>query len=147
MAVCCQNLSLGVLSSRSASSLLVGALFKKDLSFMSRGVFYFCRWIFKFYCSFQNHFKFSNNLASVDIYTTQHYVRCKKVWKCNYNGTTPLFFVGNKRVLIYCSDSGKCVKRTAQRHRKCVPGNISKWKKRRERCIASWGDYFEGDSS
>jgi hypothetical protein len=29
MAVCCQNLSLGALSSRSAPSLLVGALFKK----------------------------------------------------------------------------------------------------------------------
>jgi hypothetical protein len=29
MAVCCQNLTLGVLSSRSALSLLVGALFKK----------------------------------------------------------------------------------------------------------------------
>jgi hypothetical protein len=29
MAVCCQNLTLGVLSSRSALFLLVGALFKK----------------------------------------------------------------------------------------------------------------------
>jgi hypothetical protein len=29
MAVCCQNLTLGALSSRSALSLLVGALFKK----------------------------------------------------------------------------------------------------------------------
>jgi hypothetical protein len=29
MAVCCQNLTLGVLSSRSALSVLVGALFKK----------------------------------------------------------------------------------------------------------------------
>jgi hypothetical protein len=29
MAVCCQNLTLGMLSSRSALSLLVGALFKK----------------------------------------------------------------------------------------------------------------------
>jgi hypothetical protein len=33
MAVCCQNLSLGALSSRSAPCLLVGALFKKVLSF------------------------------------------------------------------------------------------------------------------
>jgi hypothetical protein len=32
MAVCCQNLPLGVLSSRSVPSVLVGALFKK-LSF------------------------------------------------------------------------------------------------------------------
>jgi hypothetical protein len=29
MAVCCQNLTLGTLSSRSALSVLVGALFKK----------------------------------------------------------------------------------------------------------------------
>jgi hypothetical protein len=29
MAVCCQNLTLGALSSRSALSVLVGALFKK----------------------------------------------------------------------------------------------------------------------
>jgi hypothetical protein len=29
IAVCCQNLTLGVLSSRSALSMLVGALFKK----------------------------------------------------------------------------------------------------------------------
>jgi hypothetical protein len=29
MAVCCQNLTLGALSSRSAFSLLIGALFKK----------------------------------------------------------------------------------------------------------------------
>jgi len=29
MAVCCQNLTLGALSSRSALSLLIGALFKK----------------------------------------------------------------------------------------------------------------------
>ena len=29
MAVCCQNLTLGVLSSRSAPSMLVGALYKK----------------------------------------------------------------------------------------------------------------------
>jgi hypothetical protein len=29
MAVCCQNLTLGALSSRSALSMLVGALFKK----------------------------------------------------------------------------------------------------------------------
>jgi hypothetical protein len=29
MAVCCQNLTLGALSNRSALSLLVGALFKK----------------------------------------------------------------------------------------------------------------------
>jgi hypothetical protein len=29
MAVCCQNLALGALSSRSALSMLLGALFKK----------------------------------------------------------------------------------------------------------------------
>jgi hypothetical protein len=29
MAVCCQNMTLGVFSSRSALSMLVGALFKK----------------------------------------------------------------------------------------------------------------------
>jgi hypothetical protein len=34
MAVCCQNLPLGVLSSRSALSVLVGALFKKFCTFL-----------------------------------------------------------------------------------------------------------------
>jgi hypothetical protein len=39
MAVCCQNLPLGALSSRSAPSLLVGALFKKfGLFFLNTGV-------------------------------------------------------------------------------------------------------------
>jgi len=52
MAICCQNLSLGALSSRSAPSLLVGELFKKF------------------------------------------------------------------------GDSGKCDKRTARQHTKCVPGSI-----------------------
>jgi hypothetical protein len=33
MAVCCQNLPSGALSSRSAPSVLVGALFKKNRSF------------------------------------------------------------------------------------------------------------------
>jgi hypothetical protein len=35
MAVCCQNLTLGALSSRSALSLLVGALFKKVSLFLN----------------------------------------------------------------------------------------------------------------
>jgi hypothetical protein len=35
MAVCCQNLTLGVLSSRSALSVLVGALFKKFSLFLN----------------------------------------------------------------------------------------------------------------
>jgi hypothetical protein len=38
MAVCCQNLPLGALSSRSAPSLLVGALFKKIGLFLKSGV-------------------------------------------------------------------------------------------------------------
>jgi len=36
MAVCCQNLSLGALSSCSALSLLVGALFKKLNLFLNK---------------------------------------------------------------------------------------------------------------
>jgi hypothetical protein len=40
MAICCQNLTLGELSSRSALCVLVGALFKKfGLFFLSRTVF------------------------------------------------------------------------------------------------------------
>jgi hypothetical protein len=39
MAVCCQNLPLGALSSRSAPSLLVGELFKKFGLFLNTGVF------------------------------------------------------------------------------------------------------------
>jgi hypothetical protein len=39
MAVCCQNLMLGALSSRSAFSLLVGALFKKFGLFLNRVVY------------------------------------------------------------------------------------------------------------
>jgi len=35
MAVCCQNLMLGVLSSHSAPSVLVGALFKKFSLFLN----------------------------------------------------------------------------------------------------------------
>jgi hypothetical protein len=35
MAVCCQNLKLGALSSRSALSMLVGALFKKIRLFLN----------------------------------------------------------------------------------------------------------------
>ena len=35
MAVCCQNLTLGALSSRSALSVLVGELFKKFSPFLS----------------------------------------------------------------------------------------------------------------
>jgi hypothetical protein len=36
MAVCFQNLTLGVLSSRSALSMLVGALFKKFCLFLNK---------------------------------------------------------------------------------------------------------------
>jgi len=35
IAVCCQNLTLGALSSRSAPSMLVGALFKKFSLFLN----------------------------------------------------------------------------------------------------------------
>jgi len=38
MAVCCQNLPLGALSSRSALSVLVGELFKKFGLFLNTGV-------------------------------------------------------------------------------------------------------------
>jgi hypothetical protein len=38
MAVCCQNLPLGALSSRSALSVLVGELFKKFSLFLNKGV-------------------------------------------------------------------------------------------------------------
>ena len=45
-------------------------------------------------------------------------------------------------------DSGKCDKRTARHHRKDVPGNIPTMERKRwERCIASRGVYFEGDSA
>jgi hypothetical protein len=40
MAVCCQNLPLGALSSRSAPSMLVGELFKKFGLFLNTGVFH-----------------------------------------------------------------------------------------------------------
>jgi hypothetical protein len=39
MVVCCQNLPLGGLRSRSAPSVLVGALFKKSGLFFSTGIF------------------------------------------------------------------------------------------------------------
>jgi hypothetical protein len=39
MAVCCQNLTLGALSSRSALSMLVGALFKKFNLFLTIPLF------------------------------------------------------------------------------------------------------------
>jgi hypothetical protein len=39
MAVCCQNLPQGALSSRSAPSMLVGELFKKFGLFLNTGVF------------------------------------------------------------------------------------------------------------
>jgi hypothetical protein len=42
MAVSCQNLPLGALSSRSASSVLVGALFKKFGLFLNTGVDALC---------------------------------------------------------------------------------------------------------
>jgi hypothetical protein len=39
IAVCCQNLPLGALSSRSAPSLLVGEQFKKFGLFLNTGVY------------------------------------------------------------------------------------------------------------
>jgi hypothetical protein len=42
MAVCCQNLPLGALNSRSASSMLVGELFKNfGIFFLNTGVLFF----------------------------------------------------------------------------------------------------------
>jgi hypothetical protein len=46
MAVCCQNLPLGALSSRSAPSLLFGALFKKFCIFLNTGVYIYILIIF-----------------------------------------------------------------------------------------------------
>jgi hypothetical protein len=43
MAVCCQNLPLGALSSRSAHSVLVGALFKKVALFLNTGILFHLR--------------------------------------------------------------------------------------------------------
>jgi hypothetical protein len=43
MAVCCQNLTLGALSSRSALSVLVGALFKKFGLFLNTPRITLCR--------------------------------------------------------------------------------------------------------
>jgi hypothetical protein len=40
MAVCCQNLTLGALSSRSALSVVVGALFKKFRLFLNTAVYF-----------------------------------------------------------------------------------------------------------
>ena len=48
MAVCCQNLPLGALSSRSAPSVLVGALFKKFGLFLNTRRF---RKMLKEYCA------------------------------------------------------------------------------------------------
>jgi hypothetical protein len=45
MAVCCQNLALGVLISRSALSVLVGAMFKKFGLFLNTS----CMW--QLHCS------------------------------------------------------------------------------------------------
>jgi hypothetical protein len=39
MAVCCQNLTLGALSSRSALSVLVGALFKMFGLFLKKALY------------------------------------------------------------------------------------------------------------
>jgi hypothetical protein len=49
MAVCCQNLTLGALSSRSAISVLVGALFKKFRHFFEHA-------FYKSVCSILRHF-------------------------------------------------------------------------------------------
>jgi hypothetical protein len=43
MEVCCQNLPLGALSSRSVPSVLVGALFKKFGPFLNTGVYHDAR--------------------------------------------------------------------------------------------------------
>jgi hypothetical protein len=43
VAVCCQNLPLGALSSRSASCMLVGELLKKLGLFLNTGVFNPCK--------------------------------------------------------------------------------------------------------
>ena len=43
-------------------------------------------------------------------------------------------------------DSGKRNKITARHHRTCVPGSIPTVEETWGRCIASRGDYFEGDS-
>ena len=45
MAVCCRNLALGALSSRSALSALVGALFKKFGLFLNTPRIHFCSFI------------------------------------------------------------------------------------------------------
>jgi hypothetical protein len=41
MAVCCQNLPLGALNTRSAPSLLVGALFKKFGLFLNTDLLFY----------------------------------------------------------------------------------------------------------
>ena len=43
MAVCCQNLPLRTLSSRSAPSVLVGELFKKSGLLLNTGIYIFVR--------------------------------------------------------------------------------------------------------
>jgi hypothetical protein len=43
IAVCCQNLTLGALSSRSALSMLVGALFKKFCLFFEHALYIIIR--------------------------------------------------------------------------------------------------------
>jgi hypothetical protein len=79
MAVCCQTLPLGVLSSRSAPSLLVGELFKKVRSFFE-------------------HAEIQENAIRELRAITERFQEASQ-----------------------------------------------QWKKRWERCIASRGDYFEGD--
>jgi len=44
MAVCCQNLPLGTLSSLSAPSVLVGELFKKFFPFLDTGVYHLAKY-------------------------------------------------------------------------------------------------------
>jgi ABC-type polar amino acid transport system ATPase subunit len=81
MAVCCQNLPLGALSSRSAPSVLVGALFKK-------------------FCLF-----------------------------------------GHAEIQENAIRELRAIKESA------FQKAFQQWKKRWEQCIASRGDYFEGDSA
>ena len=50
MAVCCQNLTLGALSSRSALSVLVGALFKKFGLFLNTPRIYYYIHTYSKYC-------------------------------------------------------------------------------------------------
>jgi hypothetical protein len=71
MAVCCQNLTLGALSSRSALSVLVGALFKEFGLFLNRVLF----------CSDIRH------LAERRVLLSPFYIPCCLCWSafhCEY---------------------------------------------------------------